>query len=416
MSDVEARLRQLGREVAEEVPSSLAPREDVPVRARRRRSWVAAFSATTVVALAAAGYAGVTVLREPPAMYVGPNVLNAAGATTQAEGTARAKVKLSLDFETSGISITSTVTGGGEISFEENRSHTRLRVAANGIPGTVMEVIQDGSTSYMKNRGETGTWVKYSGPSAAPVAGLTADPRVSPADYLRHLDDISHNVEVLGEEDIDGDPATHYRAELNEASLADFANPLKEMGFDLEVDYDPLDVWIDERGRIRKMFFGMRVDGEKHGSPMSGRVATTVSFFDFGAPVEIELPDPDQVTDEFGGAEPRSSISDGFPDDTVVLGSRGWKGPRLIVQKDSPSICVFNVPSWVTRVELVKSNSGAVVATIHGESLKASELFGCGDLASEDPRVFDARSPAYTLHLTNGKRTLEEELVRLRLP
>ena len=60
----------------------------------------------------------------------------------------------------------------------------------------------------------------------------------------------------------------------------------------------PVEVWIDAQGRARKLW--SRIDMTKASDPASakvGSITTTIDFYDFGTPVRINAPPPDQVAD-----------------------------------------------------------------------------------------------------------------------
>jgi hypothetical protein len=57
------------------------------------------------------------------------------------------------------------------------------------------------------------------------------------------------------------------------------------------MDGTPIDVWLDDDGRILKEQFRMDMPGGL------GRAYVSIEFFDFGEPVTIEAPPADQVTD-----------------------------------------------------------------------------------------------------------------------
>jgi hypothetical protein len=58
-------------------------------------------------------------------------------------------------------------------------------------------------------------------------------------------------------------------------------------------EYEPLDVWIDAQGRVRQqtLAFSYEVQGRRM------KMTQTAKCFDFGKPVSITLPRPDEVVD-----------------------------------------------------------------------------------------------------------------------
>ncbi|OLT11009.1 hypothetical protein BJF78_27905 [Pseudonocardia sp. CNS-139] len=55
----------------------------------------------------------------------------------------------------------------------------------------------------------------------------------------------------------------------------------------------PADIWIDGDGRARKFQLRMPVNQEG----VAVETDMTIEYFDFGAPVDVQVPDPAQVQD-----------------------------------------------------------------------------------------------------------------------
>jgi hypothetical protein len=102
----------------------------------------------------------------------------------------------------------------------------------------------------------------------------------------------------VGEDKIAGTPVRHYRgtadlgiaardaSEGNKESLAAAAK-----GF--ATDQVPFDVYLDEAGRIRKVRHRFSfVNGQQNNAVA---VASTTLLYDFGAPVDVRLPDGDDI-------------------------------------------------------------------------------------------------------------------------
>jgi len=101
-----------------------------------------------------------------------------------------------------------------------------------------------------------------------------------PDRLLEDLTNASKKVEKLGTEEIRGVNATHYRAHLDKTKLGiedDAEKPLV------------VDAWIDDQGLPRRI----RV-------PTGGEtdLVAVVDLFDFGVPVDIEVPPANEVVSE----------------------------------------------------------------------------------------------------------------------
>jgi hypothetical protein len=117
----------------------------------------------------------------------------------------------------------------------------------------------------------------------------------SPTDALAQLRGSKH-AKKLGTETIDGVETTHYRVkvDLNEAlaratpkerkAVQRLLRTAKENGFDAAGT--SVDVWVGDDGLVRRL------------SEKLGRVGKfTMTFSDYGEPVQIEAPPPDETVD-----------------------------------------------------------------------------------------------------------------------
>jgi hypothetical protein len=125
-----------------------------------------------------------------------------------------------------------------------------------------------------------------------------------PRDALDALEAVSGPLEAVGSEEVRGVATTHYRTTLDPAKLADALDGAAEGSSDLlsglteamaEVDLAevPIDVWVDGEGLLRKYLIELEL--EQGGQSLSAAVA--LELFDYGAPVDVDLPDPSDVAD-----------------------------------------------------------------------------------------------------------------------
>jgi hypothetical protein len=106
---------------------------------------------------------------------------------------------------------------------------------------------------------------------------------------LRGID----GVERVGTEEVRGVPTTHYRGHVNiMKAMAELPEDMKadlgEMSSLFAADW-PVDVWVDAEGQARRV--AMRVESEL----MTMRM--TFEYYDFGTPVELVAPAPEDVVD-----------------------------------------------------------------------------------------------------------------------
>jgi len=178
--------------------------------------------------------------------------------------------------------------------------------------GWKIEVVQDGDVGYVRlpaiddQLPEGKTWVR--GTAGDVKAGgvdfeeLDSFTRNDPRDVLEALGGLSGDIETLGTEELRGVDTTHYRVVLDPVALAKRAtagNPdatslLGQLtGRDGMADV-PLDVWIDGDGHVRKLSLDFEGD---ESSGRSGSASLAFELWDYGDPVEIDVPPASQVAD-----------------------------------------------------------------------------------------------------------------------
>jgi hypothetical protein len=195
--------------------------------------------------------------------------------------------------------------------------------AGETVPGGLdepMQIVVDGSTVYLRvpvldRLGAADTWLSLSSDdlgSAAEGLGLGAA-SYDPSKILELLRGVTGEPEVVGTEDVRGVETTRYAATLDLAeALADVPADQRDR---VEAQLDQLgaaevsvDVWVDAGGLARRLQVDM---GGAPGAGDDSSAVLTIEFFDYGEPVDIEVPSPDEVT----------SLGDGLGFMGDVLGS-----------------------------------------------------------------------------------------------
>jgi hypothetical protein len=208
----------------------------------------------------------------------------------------------------------------------------------------ILPMVADGDVAYAQlgaisdlapqdqQRPERPQWVRY-GPDGisdegSSFSGLmrTADPEA----ILALLAAATGDVETVGDEDIRGEPATHLRARIDLPAAREQApedhwamiDDLAGEG-DARVDEVPVDVWVGEDGLLRRFAVDIErdvtVSTETPGGPplpsdaAGGVTSLAYEAFDYGEPVEIEIPAGDDVID--APEDPWASGSDDEPGD-----------------------------------------------------------------------------------------------------
>jgi hypothetical protein len=277
------------------------------------------------VLLAAALVAGCSGGSSSPAARTRPTPTNAqpvvAASTSKVvlasvQTTAAAKsARVSMSISSSGLGNFS-INGDGVVDFANGDSQFVLHVggaAAAALPGGLEERTVD-NTVYLKFPLLTGqdSWLAADvgklGPAAALVPGLdNTDPR----QFLGALEAISDNVKKVGSESVRGVDTTHYHATLDLGKALDQAKippSLRDaekqfaQSNDAQTPTIPVDVFVDGDGYVRRIaldlgsFLG---EGDGGSSTAVGSGLTeSIDLYDFGTPVNVQAPPPDQVSRE----------------------------------------------------------------------------------------------------------------------
>jgi hypothetical protein len=139
---------------------------------------------------------------------------------------------------------------------------------------------------------------KRAGIDLSQFTQLATDPSRM-VDWLRT---VSGDVTTVGTEKLDGVDTTHYRATVDLSKYPDLVPADQREAVQRAVDQltkaahlssFPVHVWVDEDGLVRQVraVLTETIQGQ------TVNVVTTERFYDFGTPVDIQLPSESQVTD-----------------------------------------------------------------------------------------------------------------------
>ena len=224
-------------------------------------------------------------------------VRQAADALVEARSS---KARTSMEMATGGTRV--TIRGEGVYDFR--RRVGRLKVLLPQDPaGTtahrpIMELLAPGAL-YMKNRGAgvpADKWVRVDTRTLSDgnlVTGGATDPFAA-AEVLRG----ARTAAYVGKKEVAGTPVRHYRgtADLGTAAQDASAGNKEALGAAAKgfaTDQVPFDVYLDDAGRIRKVRHRFSfVNGQQSDAVA---VASTTLLYDFGAPVDVRLPDGDDI-------------------------------------------------------------------------------------------------------------------------
>ena len=231
-----------------------------------------------------------------------------APAATAESGSART----TFTMEMTGGAQDVTVSAEGVVDLEGQRTAMTLDMGEVGAQTGMgkMEMVSEGTVIYMKldNAQQLGLptpWLKMDLEKMDGMQGLGDLQQLNndPSKSMEMLRGVSEDVEEVGTEEIRGETTTHYRATMDLEKAAEQAPEaeamiraqIKQLG----TSTIPVDVWIDDQGRLRRQAFDMdlsNVEGaDVEGAPQSVRME--MELFDFGTEVEIQMPPADEVTD-----------------------------------------------------------------------------------------------------------------------
>jgi hypothetical protein len=225
--------------------------------------------------------------------------LQAAAANTEAAQSA--KFTMTMSFDTSGRDVEMRAAG----AVAQDGKHAVIEIDIPGV-GRIEERLIDESI-YMSLDGfpiPAGQlppgkhWVRISFGDLAQASGLDLNAlreqaqSSTPTQGLAYLHGLSGAVERVGDDTVHGAHATHYRASIDYTHAVDEVPGLTAEARQriATLGTVPADIWIDDHDRVVKMQFA--VDGSAFGD---GHAEMTMEISDFGSPVDIEPPPPEEV-------------------------------------------------------------------------------------------------------------------------
>ena len=238
-----------------------------------------------------------------------PDLSGVAQAAQKTEDAGTARFELSVDAEGA-----SSLSAEGAVDYERQRARMSMDLGSlGGLLGgqssasedLALDVIIDGKVFYMRFPllselvGKGRPWLKMdleqlAEQSGADLGQLDQLSQLDPSQALTYLRGAGEFSEV-GDEDVRGVPTTRYegtidlRAAVDEAP-ADQRKQLEQLLEGSGVSELPAEAWIDGDGYLRKLTLDFSALAE---APFS----MAMELFDFGGPVELDLPSDDEVTD-----------------------------------------------------------------------------------------------------------------------
>ncbi len=237
--------------------------------------------------------------------------------TTASEQTA----KITFETTTTGVptdlekSGEFRMSGHGVVDFENDAS--RMTARSPSLGG--FEIRQVGGIAYYRLPAELRAqtqggkpWIEIDldkmyheryGVSPSEMQGAQADP----TRQLAYLRGVAGSVDKLGTGKVRGTQTTHYRAVVDLDKAAAKGGPKTQRTYDkierqLGTSKLPVEAWLDGQGRVRRFLMSMTIplqDAASTGADHGATAKTTIveEFYDFGTPVEVSPPPPDQTAD-----------------------------------------------------------------------------------------------------------------------
>ncbi|MFI6007959.1 hypothetical protein ACIBAG_03895 [Streptomyces sp. NPDC051243] len=215
-------------------------------------------------------------------------------------GAGTSKARTSMEMATGGTRV--TIRGEGVYDFHKQLGQLKVLLPQDPAGTTarrpIMELLAPGAL-FMKNRGAgvpANKWVRVDTRSLSDgnlVTGGATDPFAA-AEVLRG----ARSATYVGEGKVAGTPVRHYRGTADLGVAAQEASDgnkesLTAAAKGFATDQVPFDVYLDDDGRIRKVRHRFSfVNGQQSDAVA---VASTTLLYDFGAPVDVRLPDREDI-------------------------------------------------------------------------------------------------------------------------
>ncbi|MCU1376165.1 MAG: hypothetical protein JWO68_3451 [Actinomycetia bacterium] len=261
-------------------------------------------SRVVLVAVVLAGLVGLASCGDKAS---GQEIVVKSSAATVDAGTAKVHEVISIK---GGATALPEATVSGAVDFAAKRGALTTKVA-----GQRVDLVIDGTTLYERIpilADQLGTpWLKINLDDIGELAGvqglgnLAQSSSSDPSSTLAYLRGAGQVAEV-GHEKVRGEDTTHYHAVVDleraaSASPADQAKTLRQLAKVMGARRQPVDVWIDGDGLVRRMT--ETVDYRKATFPnvpkeqLPTSMSMLVEYFDFGTEVSVDVPKASEVTD-----------------------------------------------------------------------------------------------------------------------
>lgn len=425
MDDIERQLRDFGEQASAKIVHGPVPAKRIAGRARIRKA-IMGFGSLSLIALASlGGYVGIRSLSGIAPNKASDPLLAVAAERTEEEGTARMDIDMSMKSKGPYGPRNVTVHGSGAIDFENDLFNMRVESDTGLFGARTEEVIHVDGVTYTRYlpAGDGDLWSRSSssflpGPSGSSFSSQD----FNPTHFLEEITSRSDTVEVVGQEELDGETVTHYRATVDpDLTIEEVATAgtreVEEVLEGAQLGFDPLEIWVDSLGRVRRVTSGGEFGGGSSGFEFDMKFS--MHYYDFGVPVHIDIPSPDQITDK--PLPPPSNPDVEFEDPVLVTGKDGFEGPLITVARSDfySSACIAQAPEWAEKAAIVEESSQEVVAEADFETMtlasptdtESTPRSACLHASDRELGALIENPSRYVLHLIGGSRVVSIELI-----
>ncbi|CAM5557244.1 hypothetical protein STENM36S_01796 [Streptomyces tendae] len=238
-----------------------------------------------------------------------PSAGGSAGAREQGTAEVRAAYDKTAEAESARMTIrmklaaegrTITSDGKGVLDLAEGDSVMTVTAQDESIEQRVVDQVLYQAAPGQKAPGGK-PWIKIDLKKVAAQQGMSNQQIGDPAQTAAYAKAITDkDVEKVGTEKLDGVDTTHYKVSVDVSKLPGGAGMSKQLGPTL-----PMQVWLDDEGRLRQQQIDMTVEApasasakpDDSASPKQLRMSTVTRFSDFGTEVDAAAPPTGQVAD-----------------------------------------------------------------------------------------------------------------------
>lgn len=269
----------------------------------RSRTWTrtgTAIAAAGLVVVCGTGCEPMPLTSDARATADPVETLRQAPGTLQRAGTSKART--SMEMATGGTRV--TIRGEGVYDYAERRGRLEVRLPQDAAGMSerrpITELLAPGAL-FMKNRGAgvpADKWVRVDTAALSDgnlVTGGATDP-LAAAEVLRG----TRTARYVGKSEVAGTAVRHYRGTADLAQAAELASAgnrgaLRAAAKGFATPEVRFDAYLDDQGRIRKVRHRFSyLNGRPDDAPAIA-VASTTLLFDFGVPVAVRLPRPEDM-------------------------------------------------------------------------------------------------------------------------